>query len=56
VPHDRAALPAALIDTGGFNKKDRITHRIELRSPEQFDAQAREWLARAYGLDGPQEA
>ncbi|MBL8765035.1 MAG: DUF4287 domain-containing protein [Phycisphaerae bacterium] len=45
------ALPARLIDTGGFAKKDRITHRIELTGPAMFDAEARRWLKRAYELE-----
>lgn len=45
-------VPARLIDTGGFEKKDRITHRIGLGSVAEFDGEAREWLARAYALDG----
>lgn len=45
-------IPARLIDTGGFKKRDRITHRIELGSVEEFDEGAREWLKRAYELDG----
>lgn len=40
-----------LIDTGGFQKKDRITHRIALTSPEEIDAEVRRWLERAYALD-----
>ncbi|HZR36564.1 MAG TPA: DUF5655 domain-containing protein [Nevskia sp.] len=39
-----------LIDTGGFAKKDRITHRIAVSSAADIDAQTREWLARAYEL------
>lgn len=44
-------LPARLIDTGGFAKKDRITHRIELGSVDELDAEARKWLQTAYELD-----
>jgi hypothetical protein len=43
-----------LIDTGGAAKKDRITHRIELRSPDEVDAGVRRWLKVAYELDGEQ--
>lgn len=47
------ALPAAgrLIDTGGFARKDRITHRIEVRSLAEVDAELRAWLKRAYEAD-----
>jgi len=33
-------------------KKDRITHRIELTSPVEIDAEVENWLATAYQLDG----
>lgn len=39
-----------LIDTGGFAKKDRITHRIAITSAADIDGETREWLARAYAL------
>jgi Domain of unknown function (DUF5655) len=32
-------------------KKDRITHRIELTSPAQIDAEVKKWLKTAYDLD-----
>jgi hypothetical protein len=41
-----------LIDTGGFAKKDRITHRIPIASPEDIDAEVRKWLRAAYDRDG----
>lgn len=44
--------PKRLIDTGGFQKKDRITRRIEIRSSEDIDADVLKWLKRAYDLDG----
>lgn len=40
-----------LIDTGGYAKKDRITHRIAISSAADIDAETREWLAKAYALD-----
>ena len=40
-----------LIDTGGFAKKDRITHRIPLGSIDEIDDEVKEWLERAYELD-----
>lgn len=47
--------PARLIDTGGFAKKDRITHRIPLESVGDIDAFVGEWLAKAYEMDRPRD-
>lgn len=44
-------LPKVLIDTGGAKKKDRITHKIELTSPVQVDAEVARWMRAAYELD-----
>ncbi len=44
-------LPARLIDTGGFAKKDRITHRFAISSPDDIDAEVERWLRTAYDLD-----
>ena len=40
-----------LIDTGGFAKKDRITHRIEISSLKDIDAEVKKWLKLAYDRD-----
>jgi len=40
-----------LIDTGGFAKKDRITHRIPVARLEEIDAEVRRWLQTAYEMD-----
>jgi hypothetical protein len=40
-----------LIDTGGFAKKDQITHRIEITSPAEVDDFVEKWFRRAYDLD-----
>ncbi|HKA17781.1 MAG TPA: DUF5655 domain-containing protein [Blastocatellia bacterium] len=40
-----------LIDTGGFAKKDRITHRIPITSLADIDDQVERWLRHAYELD-----
>ena len=40
-----------LIDTGGFAKKDRITHRIPITSLEEIDDEVKRWLKAAYELD-----
>jgi len=47
----KGKLPKRLIDTGGLAKKDRITHRIELSSPGEIDADLKKWLQAAYHLD-----
>ena len=43
--------PKRLIDTGGFAKKDRITHRIEITSVKDIDAEVKKWLKFAYEMD-----
>ena len=40
-----------LIDTGGFAKKDRITHRIPITSMEDLDDEVKHWLKVAYDRD-----
>jgi hypothetical protein len=49
--HYKGKLPKRLIDTGGLAKKDRITHRIEITSTDQIDAEVKKWLKTAYDLD-----
>ena len=44
-------VPSRLIDTGGFAKKDRITHRIEIRSLKDIDDEVKRWLKKAYDMD-----
>lgn len=44
-------LPPRLIDTGGFKKKDRITHRIALETVNDIDAFVETWMQKAYELD-----
>jgi hypothetical protein len=44
--------PKRLIDTGGLQKGDRITHRIPITSAAEIDAEVREWAKIAYELDG----
>jgi hypothetical protein len=43
--------PKRLIDTGGYAKKDRITHRFEITSLKDVDAEVRRWLKAAYERD-----
>jgi hypothetical protein len=40
-----------LIDTGGFARKDRITHRIPITSVKDIDDEVKRWLKAAYELD-----
>jgi hypothetical protein len=40
-----------LIDTGGFAKKDRITHRIPISAVNEIDDEVKRWFAAAYELD-----
>lgn len=40
-----------LIDTGGFAKKDRISHRIPIASLAEIDGEVRRWLKVAYEMD-----
>jgi hypothetical protein len=46
-------LPARgrLVATGGYEKGDRITHRIPIGSVAEIDAEVKTWLRRAYQLD-----
>lgn len=40
-----------LLDTGGFAKKDRITHRIPISSLEEIDDEVEKWMKVAYDMD-----
>jgi hypothetical protein len=40
-----------LIDTGGFAKKDRITHRIPISSLAEIDNEVKHWLHTAFEED-----
>jgi hypothetical protein len=44
-------IPTRLIDTGGYAKKDRITHRIEITKLSDIDQEVKRWLKTAYDLD-----
>jgi hypothetical protein len=41
-----------LIDTGGFAKKDRITHRIPISSLQELNDEVKRWMRVAYEMDG----
>jgi hypothetical protein len=43
--------PKRLIDTGGLEKKDRITRRIEISSLSDIDDEVKKWLVKAYEMD-----
>jgi hypothetical protein len=43
--------PKRLIDTGGYEKKDRITRRIEIQSKADIDDELKRWLKKAYEMD-----
>jgi hypothetical protein len=43
--------PKRLIDTGGYEKKDRITRRIEIKSKADIDDEVERWLKKAYEED-----
>jgi hypothetical protein len=47
----KGKLPKRVIDTGGLVKKDRITHRIEIKSGSDVDDEVKKWLKTAYELD-----
>jgi hypothetical protein len=47
----KGKLPNRLIDTGGFAKKDRITHRMGVSSPSDIDSDLIKWLRAAYDLN-----
>jgi hypothetical protein len=49
----KGKIPKRVIDTGGLAKKDRITHRMEIKSASDVDAEVRKWLKIAYDLDCP---
>ena len=49
--HYKGKLTKRIIDTGGLAKKDRITHRIELKSADEIDDEVKKWLKTAYDLD-----
>jgi len=43
--------PKRLVDTGGYEKKDRITRRIEVKSKADIDDELKKWLKTAYEMD-----
>lgn len=46
-------IPARVVDTGGFAKGDRITHKIALTTAPDLDAEVERWLKVAWELDAP---
>jgi len=43
--------PKRLIDTGGYEKKDRITRRIEVKGKADIDEELKGWLKKAWEGD-----
>ena len=43
-------LAKHVVDTSALTKKDRITLRIELKTPSEIDDEAKKWLKIAYEL------
>ena len=43
--------PKRLIDTGGYEKKDRITRRIEVKAKPDIDDELKKWLKKAWEGD-----
>lgn len=43
--------PKRVIDTGGYEKKDRITRRIEVKSKADIDDELKKWLKKAWEED-----
>ena len=43
--------PPRLINTGGFAKKDRLTHRFAISKPEEIDDEVRHWFRVAYEMN-----
>jgi len=43
--------PKRLIDTGGYEKKDRITRRIEVKAKADIDDELGKWLRKAWEMD-----
>jgi len=48
---EKKKIPARLLDTGGFAKKDRITHRIPITAIKDIDDEVKRMLRTAYELD-----
>ncbi len=48
---DTKKTPKRLINTGGYEKKDRITHRFEITSLKDIDEEVKRWLKIAYERD-----
>ncbi|MBI3819546.1 MAG: DUF4287 domain-containing protein [Planctomycetes bacterium] len=40
-----------LVSTGGYEKKDRITHRIPIATIDEIDGEVKKWLKTAYDTD-----
>lgn len=47
----KTRTPKRLIETGGLEKGDRITHRIPLTKASEIDGELKKWLRTAYEMD-----
>jgi hypothetical protein len=48
---DTKKTPKRLVDTGGFAKKDRITHAFAITAGADIDDEVKRWLKTAYDRD-----
>jgi len=48
---DTRKTPKRLIDTGGFAKKNRITHRFAITTATEIDDEVKRWAKAAYNSD-----
>ncbi|HVZ93199.1 MAG TPA: DUF5655 domain-containing protein [Phycisphaerales bacterium] len=51
IKEGKTKFPPRLIDTGGFKKKDRITHRFVIERAEDIDDEVKSWLKKVYDAD-----
>jgi len=47
----KTRTPKRLIETGGLEKGDRITHRIPVTKASEIDGELKKWLRTAYEMD-----
>lgn len=52
----KGTIPSRIVATGGLEKGDRITHRIEISSIGDIDATVTRWLRAAYEADAASPA
>jgi len=47
-----APVSGKMIDTGGFEKKDRISRKFEIFTVKDITSEVKKWLKKAYEMDG----